>query len=128
VRAHHLLHLVSSVLALELAACKSEAPRDRSFWCAVPSEGGCPTEPERDGPDILGLGAKAPIIQDGDVAGQPSELVVNLDLSMDLRVAGRGLAKARATRITLPGAIVPDGRPPAQYPFSVAVRPEPLRS
>lgn len=44
----------------------------------------------------------APVVPDGDVAGRPTDFVINLDASLDPEVPGRGLAAGDSIRITLP--------------------------
>ncbi len=49
---------------------------------------------------------KAPITPDGDVAGAPTDFVVDLDRSLDPAVLGRTLAQNCSVRVTLPDAFV----------------------
>lgn len=51
----------------------------------------------------------APVSPDGDVAGRVTDLVINLDRSMDPSVLGRGLAVDKQVRITLPADFVDVG-------------------
>lgn len=52
---------------------------------------------------------KAPIVADGDVAGRPTDIVINLDTSLDPSVPGRTLAAGKTIRITLPEEFVSAG-------------------
>jgi hypothetical protein len=54
---------------------------------------------------------KAPIIADGDVAGAPTDIVINLDTSLDPAVPGRTLAAGKTIRVTLPEEFVSAGLP-----------------
>ena len=49
---------------------------------------------------------KAPIVPDGDVAGRPTDVVVNLEGSLDPSVPGRALLAGRSIRIALPDGFV----------------------
>ena len=54
---------------------------------------------------------KAPIVPDGNVRGAPTDLVINLDTSLDPAVAGRALAATCKVRVTLPDSFVNTGLP-----------------
>ena len=53
----------------------------------------------------------APVSPDGNVAGAVTDLVINLDRSMDPSVAGRGLMAGNKIRITLPEDFTNTGLP-----------------
>ena len=55
--------------------------------------------------------ASAPVTSDGIVAGAVTDLVINLDRSMDPSVAGRGLMAGNQIRVTLPDDFVNLGFP-----------------
>lgn len=54
---------------------------------------------------------KAPITPDGDVAGAPTDLVINLDKSLDPAVLGRELPMGCSVAVTLPDAFEWTGLP-----------------
>ena len=54
---------------------------------------------------------KAPIVPDGDVAGAVTDLVINLDGSMDPSVPGRTLPKDGQIRVTFPDDFINTGLP-----------------
>lgn len=60
---------------------------------------------------IVSSVVKAPIIHDGDVAGAPTDIVINLNSSLDPAVPGRTLAAGKTIRVTLPEAFVSAGLP-----------------
>jgi hypothetical protein len=45
---------------------------------------------------------KAPVTPDGNVAGQPTDLVINLDIDMNPDVTGRSLPNGKTIKVTLP--------------------------
>ena len=61
--------------------------------------------------------AKAPITPDGNVAGAPTDLVIDLDTSLDPAFLGRALPAGCSVRVTLPGDFENTGLP-AQDVFS----------
>jgi hypothetical protein len=56
--------------------------------------------------DFVSSVVKAPIVPDGNVAGAPTDIVINLDRSLDPAVEGRSLLRGNQIRITLPDAFV----------------------
>ncbi len=62
---------------------------------------------------------KAPVSPDGTVSGRPSELVINLDTSLDPNVPGRTLLVGRTIKVTLPDAFMSDGRPIHLFPCDI---------
>lgn len=69
--------------------------------------------------NIVASVTKAPVSPDGTVSGRPTELVINLDTSLDPRVNGRTLLTGRTIKVTLPDAFQSDGRPILQSPCEV---------
>jgi hypothetical protein len=65
------------------------------------------------GAGIVSSVVKAPITPDGDVAGRPTDVVVNLDTSLDPAVPGRALLAGDTIKITLPSDFVNLGLPVA---------------
>ncbi len=61
---------------------------------------------------------KASVVPDGDVAGAVTDLLINLDTSLDPDVLGRSLLTGRTIKVTLPDAFVNTGSPPLQDVFS----------
>jgi hypothetical protein len=55
---------------------------------------------------IVGSVVKAPITPDGDVAGAPTDFVINFDTSMDPIVPGRTLLAGDTIKVTLPDDFV----------------------
>jgi len=70
------------------------------------------------GEGIVASIGKAPIVSNGDVAGELPELVVNLDVSKDPAVPGRALLKGRKIKIILPEGFVDTGTVPTQSPIT----------
>jgi Ca2+-binding RTX toxin-like protein len=68
-----------------------------------------PDEPSVDG--IVSAITRAPLAADGNVAGAPTDIVIDLDRSLDPAVAGRTLAAGRTIRVTLPDAFDTGGLP-----------------
>jgi hypothetical protein len=64
---------------------------------------------------------KAPITPDGDVAGAPTDLVINLDTSLDPDFNGRPLPFECSVRVTLPDAF--RSGPPIQDVFTAGCSP-----
>jgi hypothetical protein len=64
-----------------------------------------------EGSGIVASVAKAPIDPAGDVAGEPTDLVVNLDTSLDPAVAGRTLLAGNTIKVTLPDDFKWSGEP-----------------
>ena len=56
----------------------------------------------------------APIATDGNVAGRPTDLVVNFDIPFDPRLPGRTLRQGKTIKVTLPKAFVNTGPLPLQ--------------
>jgi hypothetical protein len=56
------------------------------------------------GDGIVSSVVKAPITPDGDVASAPTDLVINLDTSLDPAFLGRALPPGCSVRVTLPAA------------------------
>jgi len=54
---------------------------------------------------------KAPVVSDGDVAGEVTDIVINLDTSLDPAVPGRGLSAGNQIRVMLPEAFENTGLP-----------------
>lgn len=63
------------------------------------------------GTGIVDGAAKAPITQDGDVAGAPTDYVLTLDISLDPTVPGRTLLAGKTIKVTLPDEFVNLGGP-----------------
>lgn len=70
-------------------------------------------------PNIVASVTKAPVTPDGTVSGRPTELVINLDTSLDPNVNGRTLLAGRTIKVTLPDAFESDGRLIQQSPCEV---------
>lgn len=73
--------------------------------------------------NIVESAAKAPIDQAGDVAGERTDVVINLDRSLDPAISGRALLAGNTIKVTLPedfhylgGPITNPGPPPACPP------------
>ena len=75
---------------------------------ALPSQ---PAAAASGGRGIVHSVVKAPIVPDGDVAGEPTDVVINLDRSLDPSVVGRTLLKGNQIKITLPTTFVNTGLP-----------------
>ena len=60
---------------------------------------------------IVSSVVKAPITPDGDVAGAPTDLVINLDTSLDPAFLGRALPAGCSVRVTLPAEFENTGLP-----------------
>ena len=58
----------------------------------------------REGSGAVSRAQKAPIVPDGDVAGRPTDVVIDLDKSLDPAVPGRTLPKGRSIKVTFPDA------------------------
>ena len=69
--------------------------------------------------NIVASVTKAPVSPDGTVSGRPSELVINLDTSLDPNVPGRTLLVGRTIKVTLPDAFTSDGRPIHLFPCDI---------
>ncbi len=67
---------------------------------------------------FVGSIAKAPISPDGNVAGAITDIVIDLDRSLDPDVNGRSLLAGRSIKVTLPDAFVDTGQLPLQDVFS----------
>lgn len=65
----------------------------------------------RDGSGVVRRAQKAPIVPDGDVAARPTDVVIDLDVSLDPAVAGRTLLKGRSIKVTFPEAFTRTGTP-----------------
>ena len=88
------------------------------FALAVPAGAG-----PSDGSGIVASVAKAPIDPAGDVAGERTDFVVNLDTSLDPAVDGRTLLAGKTIKVTLPddfeylgGPVTNPGPPPGCPP------------
>jgi hypothetical protein len=57
---------------------------------------------QSEGSGIVASVAKAPIDPAGDVAGERTDFVVNLDTSLDPAVNGRALLAGKTIKVTLP--------------------------
>jgi hypothetical protein len=67
--------------------------------------------PSAQAADIVHSVVKAPIVPDGNVRGAPTDLVINLDTSLDPAVDGRTLPAGCSIRVTLPDSFVNTGLP-----------------
>jgi hypothetical protein len=65
------------------------------------------------GAGVVSSVVKAPITPDGDVSGRPTDVVINLDTSLDPAIPGRTLLKDHAIKITLPNSFENVGLPVA---------------
>jgi hypothetical protein len=54
---------------------------------------------------------KAPVTPDGDVAGQPTDLVINLAIDMNPDVPGRSLSDGKTIKVTFPEDFINNGLP-----------------
>jgi len=63
------------------------------------------------GDGVVSSVVKAPITPDGDVAGAPTDLVVNLDTSLDPAFLGRALPAGCSVRVTFPKEFKSTGLP-----------------
>jgi len=68
-----------------------------------------PDEPTVDG--IVSAITRGPLAAAGNVAGAPTDIVIDLDRSMDPAVAGRTLEAGRAIRVSLPDEFDASGLP-----------------
>lgn len=68
-----------------------------------------PAAPASDG--IVRQIMKAPVVPDGDVAGSPSDIVIDLNTSLDPNVPGRTLLKGKSIKVTFPDAFKRTGIP-----------------
>lgn len=68
--------------------------------------------------NIVISGVKAPIAADGDVVSAATDLVIDLDTSLDPAVPGRTLLAGRTIKVILPDQFVDTGRLPLQDVFS----------
>ncbi|HZD57230.1 MAG TPA: hypothetical protein VE136_10930 [Anaerolineales bacterium] len=75
-------------------------------------------EGESSGIGIVSSIVKAPIVPDGDVAGALTELVVDLDTSLDPSVTGRSLPGGKTIRVILPEEFENTGLLPVQDFFT----------
>jgi hypothetical protein len=73
--------------------------------------GGVPTAAQAQSSGIVEDVVSAPIVPDGNVAGAVTDIVINLDRSLDPSVAGRGLLAGNKIRITLPDDFINTGLP-----------------
>ncbi|HBY99076.1 MAG: hypothetical protein M5U01_10900 [Ardenticatenaceae bacterium] len=62
------------------------------------------------GNGIVGSITRAPIVPDGDVAGAPTDLVLDLDTSLDPSVTGRSLLAGKTIKVILPEEFENTGR------------------
>jgi len=76
------------------------------------------TLPVQAGDNIVSSIVKAPVVADGDVAGVATDLVIDLDTSLNPAVPGRTLLAGRTIKITLPDQFVDTGSLPLQDVFS----------
>ena len=67
----------------------------------------------RSDPGIVDNVINAPVTPAGDVAGRETDLVINLDTSLDPAVPGRSLRAGDAIKVRLPSAFVNEGLPVA---------------
>lgn len=65
----------------------------------------------KSGDNIVHSIIKAPVTPGGDVAGEPTDLVINLDIDMNPDVAGRSLLNGKTIKVTLPEDFVNNGLP-----------------
>lgn len=72
---------------------------------------GIPVAAQGQGSGIVQEVVSAPIVPDGDVAGAVTDIVINLDRSLDPSVAGRGLLAGKKIRVTLPDDFINMGLP-----------------
>lgn len=68
-----------------------------------------PATPANDG--IVKQIMKAPVVPDGDVAGRPNDIVIDLNTSLDPNVPGRTLLKGKSIKVTFPDAFKATGIP-----------------
>ncbi|HKY52672.1 MAG TPA: hypothetical protein VJM08_00140 [Anaerolineales bacterium] len=68
--------------------------------------------------NIVSSIVKAPVVADGDIAGAATDLVINLDTSLDPAVPGRMLLAGRTIKVTLPKEFINTGSTPLQDVFS----------
>ena len=68
----------------------------------------------------------APVALDGDVAGRPTDIVINLDTSLDPQVPGRTLLKGKSIEVTLPDAFINTGKLPVKDVFTEGCKPPKL--
>ncbi len=67
---------------------------------------------------IVSSVVKAPIVADGDVVNAATDIVIDLDASLDPAVSGRTLLAGRTIKVTLPDEFVDTGLLPLQDIFS----------
>ena len=84
----------ASVASVLLAATATSAP-----VLGQPSEG------------IVDSVTTAPVVHDGKIAGAPTDIVINLETSLDPAVPGRTLRAGDTIRITLPDDFISQGLP-----------------
>jgi hypothetical protein len=84
----------------------------------VPNQGGGSKAGAEEQHGIVTSVVKAPIVPNGNVAGAPTDIVINLDLSLDPAVEGRSLLQGKQIKITLPDAFVNVRSWPGQTVFT----------
>ncbi|MCI0622065.1 MAG: hypothetical protein L0387_10420 [Acidobacteria bacterium] len=77
-----------------------------------------PTESDMLKDNVVASIEKAPIVADGNVVSAATDLVINLNTSLDPAVPGRTLLAGRTIKVTLPDEFVNTGSLPLQDIFS----------
>ncbi|GAC1646781.1 MAG: hypothetical protein NVS9B11_18960 [Candidatus Dormibacteraceae bacterium] len=81
----------------------------------VPACAGATAPAGSAGEGIVRQITKAPVVPDGDVAGSPSDIVIDLNTSLDPNVPGRTLLKGKSIKVTFPDAFKRTGIPVQQF-------------
>ena len=86
----------------------------QAFLATIVAAGSVSSQGPWDHPSGTGIVSsivKAPIIPDGDVAGAPTDLVINLNVDLDPAKPGLTLLKGKKFKVTLPASFKNLGRP-----------------
>lgn len=76
--------------------------RLQRFFAAAVATSVLSVAPAQDSPRLVNSIVKAPVTPNGDVAGAPTDFVINLNTSLDPSVPGRTLAAGRTVKVILP--------------------------
>lgn len=98
--------LMAACVAPVAAPAAADAPTEEAHEEeAAPTEEAPEEAPAAEG-NIVTVVQNAPIVADGNVAGQKTDVVIDFDISLDPNVPGRTLLAGKSIRITLPEAFV----------------------
>jgi len=132
--------LMAACVAPAAAPAPAEAPTAEAAPTEAPVEEAAPTEASTEAPaeeaptagdaegNIVTVVQNAPIVADGNVADQKTDVVIDFDISMNPNEAGRTLLAGKSIRITLPEAFVnSEELPVAGFGSSETCRPGALQ-